>query len=352
MQTPVAQNTLVPTELASRSRALQTPSITCVLPAYNEARNLGKVVPEVLAAALALSPSVEIIVVDDGSRDDTALVMHGLCAAHPQVVYVQFSRNFGKEAALTAGLDAAHGDVVILMDADGQHPSVLLASMLLKWKHDVDVVYAVRKTRDDQSRLYGTLAGVFYTLINWDNRVKIPPHAGDFRLLDRKVVNALKALPERNRFMKGLYAWVGFQSEAIEYEPLARIQGGSKFGVRGGLSLAITGMLAFSTAPLRLMSWLGLLLACASLGYGAWVVIEYFWLGIDVAGYATMVVGMTFLSGVQLLAIGILAEYVGRIYDEVKQRPTYLVSARTGTGLQNASGTGLQTTTGTGQQGK
>lgn len=342
MQTPAPQNSPVPTELANGSRALETPSITCVLPAYNEARNLGKVVLEVLAAALALSPNVEIIVVDDGSRDDTALVMHGLCTVHPQVVYVQFSRNFGKEAALTAGLDAAQGDVVILMDADGQHPSALLKKMLLKWKQDVDVVYAVRKTRDDQSRLYGKLAGVFYTLINWDNRVKIPPHAGDFRLLDRKVVNALKALPERNRFMKGLYAWVGFQSEAIAYEPLPRAEGSSKFGVRGGLSLAFTGMLAFSTAPLRLMSWLGLLLACVSLGYGAWVIIEYFWLGIDVAGYATMVVGMTFLSGVQLLAIGILAEYVGRIYDEVKQRPTYLVSARTGAGLHDTADTGQQ----------
>jgi polyisoprenyl-phosphate glycosyltransferase len=339
MQTPVHQSIPAPTESASGSRAILAPSITCVLPAYNEARNLGTVVPEVLAAALALSLGVEIIVVDDGSRDDTALVMHGLCAAHPQVVYVQFSRNFGKEAALTAGLDAAHGDVVILMDADGQHPCVLLASMLLKWKHGVDVVYAVRKTRDDQSRLYGKLAGVFYTLINWDSRIKIPPHAGDFRLLDRKVV-------------KGLYAWVGFQSEAIAYDPLPRAEGSSKFGVRGGLSLAFTGMLAFSTAPLRLMSWLGLLLACVSLSYAAWVIIEYFWLGIDVAGYATMVVGMTFLSGVQLLAIGILAEYVGRIYDEVKQRPTYLVSARTGTGLQNAAGAGLQNTIGTGQQGK
>lgn len=318
------------------------PSITCVLPAYNEAPNLAKVVSEVLAATGVLSPRVEIIVVDDGSRDDTAVVMHGLCAKHPQVVYVQFSRNFGKEAALTAGLDAAQGDVVILMDADGQHPSVLLASMLLKWKHGADVVYAVRATRDDQSRLYGKLAGVFYTLINWGNRVKIPPDAGDFRLLDRKVVNALRALPERNRFMKGLYAWVGFQSEAIAYDPLPRAAGRSKFGVRGGLSLAFTGMLAFSTAPLRLMSWLGLLLAFASLSYGAWVIIEYFWLGIDVAGYATVVVGMTFLSGVQLLAMGILAEYVGRIYDEVKQRPTYLVCTRTGSGLPDASSMGLQ----------
>jgi polyisoprenyl-phosphate glycosyltransferase len=314
-------------------RARQAPSMSCVLPAYNEALNLGQVVPDVLRAALALSPQVEIIVVDDGSRDDTALVMHGLCAAHPQVVYVQLSRNFGKEAALTAGLDAAHGDLVVLMDADGQHPTALLGDMLLKWQQGADVVYALRKTRRDQPFVYRKLADLFYTLINWHSPVRITPHAGDYRLLDRKVVDALKALPERNRFMKGLYAWVGFQSAAVDYEPLARTAGHSKFGVRGGMSLALTGMLAFSTAPLRLMTWLGLFLACTSLGYAVWVVIEYFWLGMAVPGFATIVVGMMFLSGVQLLGMGVLAEYVGRIYDEVKQRPAYLVAARTGTGL-------------------
>jgi polyisoprenyl-phosphate glycosyltransferase len=310
-------------------------SISCVLPAYNEACNLTHLIPEVLSAALDLSENVEVILVDDGSNDGTVLLMVGLCAAHPQIVYIQLSRNFGKEAALTAGLDAAQGDVVVLMDADGQHPPSLLRSMLLKHQQGADVVYAIRRTRSDQSQLYNKLAGVFYTLINWNNHVEIPPNAGDFRLLSRKTVDALKLLPERNRFMKGLYAWVGFKSESIEYEPLPRTDGRSKFGLRGGLTLAITGMLAFSTAPLRLMTWLGLLLSCISVGYGVWVMIEYFWLGISVAGYATIVVGMTFLSGVQLLAIGILAEYVGRIYDEVKQRPNYLISSRTGAGLQH-----------------
>jgi polyisoprenyl-phosphate glycosyltransferase len=333
MHAPVINPTRIPASQVNARSALQTPSICCVLPAYNEALNLGRVVPDILRAALALSPQVEIIVVDDGSRDGTALVMHGLCAAHPQVVYVQLSRNFGKEAALTAGLDAACGDVVVLMDADGQHPSSLLHEMLSKWQHGADVVYAARKTRDEQSLLYARLANVFYALINWDSHVKIPPQAGDFRLLDRKVVNALKALPERNRFMKGLYAWVGFQSDSVEYEPLPRAAGRSKFGLRGGLSLALTGMLAFSTAPLRLMTWLGLLLSCVALGYGAWVVVEYFWFGMAVPGYATIVVSMMLLSGVQLLGMGILAEYVGRIYDEVKQRPAYLVAARTGTSL-------------------
>ena len=313
-----------------------TPSISCVMPAFNEARNLGVVLPQALGALHALSASVEIIVINDGSRDDTREVMRELCARHPEIVYLQLSRNFGKEAALTAGIDAAQGSVVVLMDADGQHPPALVATMLAKWREGCDVIYAVRSTRDDQSALQARLTNLFYRLINWGNRVEIPPNAGDFRLMDRKVIQALKAMPERNRFMKGLYAWVGFQSTAIDYEPLPRADGQSSFGLGGSFRLALTGMVAFSTAPLRALTFIGLLLALASLGYGGWVVLEYFFQGIDVPGYATIVVGMMFLSGIQLLSIGILAEYVGRIYDEVKQRPAYLVSQRLGAGLAAA----------------
>ncbi len=314
-------------------RPPSSPSISCVIPAFNEARNLGAVVPEILAALSALSPCVELIVVDDGSRDDTAQVMRGLCQTHPALVYLKLSRNFGKEPALTAGLDATRGDVVVLMDADGQHPSSLLPSMLQKWEQGFDVVYAVRQTRDDQSSLQASLTGLFYTMVNFGNRVKIPANAGDFRLMDRKVVEALKSLPERNRFMKGLYAWVGFSSTAIDYQPLPRADGLTNFGLRGSLALALTGILAFSVAPLRALTLLGLGLAVLALGYGAWVVGEYFVSGIAVPGYATIVVGMMFFSGIQLLSIGVLAEYVGHIYEEVKQRPTYLISQRAGAGL-------------------
>jgi glycosyltransferase involved in cell wall biosynthesis len=315
------------------TRSDQTPSISCVMPAFNEALNLGSVVPDVLAALAVLSPRIELIVIDDGSRDDTAQVMQGLCATHRELVYLQLSRNFGKEPALTAGLDAASGQVVVLMDADGQHPTSFLPAMLQKWREGADVVYAVRKTRDDQSGLQASLTGLFYKLVNWGNRVQIPAHAGDFRLMDRKVVEALKSLPERNRFMKGLYAWVGFNSTAIDYEPLPRADGFTNFGLRGSLALALTGMVAFSTAPLRLLTLLGLVLSTIALGYGAWVVMEHFFWGTDVPGYATIVVGMMFFSGIQLLSIGVLAEYVGRIYEEVKQRPAYLVSQRAGRGL-------------------
>ncbi len=318
-------------------RSHLTPSISCVIPAFNEARNLGTVLPRVLSALQSMSDRVELIVIDDGSRDDTTQVIQALCATHRELVYLKLSRNFGKEPALTAGIDATRGEVVLLMDADGQHPVELLPTMLEKWQQGADVVYAVRKTRHDQSGLQVSLTGLFYKLVNLGNRVKIPANAGDFRLMDRKVVEALKSLPERNRFMKGLYAWVGFNSTAIDYQPLPRTDGKSNFGLRGSLSLALTGILAFSIAPLRALTLVGMVLSALALGYGAWVVGEYFVTGIAVPGYATIVVGMMFFSGIQLLSIGVLSEYVGRIYEEVKQRPAYLISLRQGRGLPNSS---------------
>ena len=271
--------------------------------------------------------------VDDGSQDDTAHAMKLLCKTHPDVISLTLSRNFGKEAALTAGIDAARGEVVILMDADGQHPPSLLPLLLQKWKQGFDVVYAVRKTRDDQSSLQVSLTAKFYKLINWGSRVTIPADAGDFRLMDRRVVEALKSLPERNRFMKGLYAWVGFSSTAIDYEPPPRTSGNTNFGLRNSFSLALTGLVAFSTTPLRALTWLGLAVSLGSLAYGLLIIVKVFLIGIEVPGYASIMVAMMFLSGIQLLSIGVLAEYVGRIYEEVKRRPTYLISDRDGTGL-------------------
>ena len=320
-------------------RLNQTPTLSCVMPAYNEGKNLGDLVPKVLQALQALGSEIEIVLVNDGSRDNTEQVIAQLCQQHPEVVGINLSRNFGKEPALMAGIDAARGEVVVLMDADGQHPVALVAQMLQRWREGVDVVYAIRRTRDDQSPLHASLTGMFYRLINMGNRVRIPAHAGDFRLMDRRVIEALKALPERNRFMKGLYAWVGYPSVAIDYDPLPRAAGESSFGLRSSFALALTGMLAFSIAPLRALTLGGLSLATLALGYGAWVIIDYFAWGIDVPGYATLVVGLMFFSGVQLLSIGVLAEYVGRIYEEVKQRPLYLVKDRQGAGLPDVYAT-------------
>lgn len=314
-------------------RSVSTPSISCVIPAFNESASLDATLTTMLATLRPLFQRIEVIVVDDGSTDATADIVQQLAGPNPELVLLRLSRNFGKEAALTAGLEAAGGDLVLFVDADGQHPPALVEPMLQGWRNGADVVYGVRRVREDQSRLHVRMIKTFYRLINWGSAIDIPAGAGDFRLMDRKVVEALKALPERNRFMKGFYAWVGFQSLALDYEPLPRAQGRTHFGLRGAFRLAMTGMLAFSTAPLRALSAVGFLLAVAALGYGAWVVFEYFYWGIAAPGFATIVVAMMLLSGIQLLSIGVLAEYVGRIYDEVKRRPIYLVSERQGLGL-------------------
>ena len=314
-------------------RPISAPSISCVIPAYNEAASLESTLRSMLATLRQLFGRIELIVVDDGSKDDTAAMVLRIGAANPEVVLLRLSRNFGKEAALTAGMEAAGGDLLLFVDADGQHPPELVEPMLQGWRDGADVVYGVRRLRDDQSRLHQRMTKTFYRLLNWGSAIEIPAGAGDFRLMDRRVVDALRALPERNRFMKGLYAWVGFKSLALDYEPLPRFEGQTHFGLRGAFRLAMTGMLAFSTAPLRALSVIGFLLALASLGYGAWVILEYFFWGIAAPGFATIVVAMMFLSGIQLLSIGVLAEYVGRIYDEVKRRPIYVVSERLGHGL-------------------
>ena len=311
------------------------PALSCVIPAYNEADSLPLVLPALWKALGALTDRFEIVVVNDGSRDTTLNVLSALAVRYPGIVVVDLSRNFGKEAALTAGLEAAGGEVVVLMDADGQHPVDLLPTMLQRWREGVDVVYAVRRTRADQSSLHVLLTGWFYKLINWGNRVQIPANAGDFRLMDRQVVEALLQLPERNRFMKGLYAWVGFPSEALDYEPLPRLKGQSHFLLGGAFRLALTGTLAFSTVPLRLLTFAGLALAAVSMAYILVVLYEYFVQGIEVPGYATLVVSIMFFSGIQLLALGIMSEYVGRIYEEVKRRPMFLVRKRWGQGLTN-----------------
>ena len=318
---------------AVAARATREPSFSVVIPAYNEAANLPVVLPEVIRVLRDLSSAVEVIVVDDGSRDGTERAMRELCGAWPELVYLQLSRNFGKEAALTAGIDAARGELVLLIDADGQHPVAMIPAMVERWRAGADVVYAVRSTRNDQTLLHARLASLFYLLVNWRNRVAIPPGAGDFRLMDRRVVDALKALPERNRFMKGLYAWVGFVSTTLEYDPLPRHQGKSRFGLRSALSLGLTGLVSFSPAPLRLFAYLGLAISSLSLAYGLWVVLQFVAWGNDVPGWPTIVAGIMFLSGIQLLSVGVLSEYVGRIYEEVKQRPVYLLRDRAGSGL-------------------
>lgn len=308
----------------------ERPSLSCILPAYNEAANLPLLLDRLAPVLDGLSDAWEVIVVDDGSVDDTAQALLPWLV-RPGVRYLRLSRNFGKEAALTAGIDHARGEVVLLMDADLQHPASLVADMVAAWRRGADMVCAARASRSDESvaKRLGTWA--FYRLVNTRHaRVRIPVDAGDFRLMDRRVVQALRALPERTRFMKGLYAWVGFRTEIVDYMPEERHAGASSFSLRRLAGLAFTGVTAFSTLPLRLWSAVGGLVALFALGFAGWIVVEHFAFGHDVPGWATIVTSVMLFSGVQLLSIGILGEYIGRIFDEVKRRPIYVVAAEHG----------------------
>jgi glycosyltransferase involved in cell wall biosynthesis len=246
---------------------------------------------------------------------------------------IEFSRNFGKEAALTAGLQAANGDVVVLMDSDMQHPPGLIPDMIAQWQGGADVVYALRANRDDESLFKQLGTRAFYRLINAKSRFHVPPDAGDFRLMDRTVVDALLALPERNRFMKGLYAWVGFKSVAIPYEPAERAEGQSHYSALKLIAFSIDGLTAFTTWPLRVASITGIVMAMLGFLYGAFITVDYFVSGNSVSGWTTIIVCLLFFVGLQLISLGILGEYIARIFEEVKDRPLFVVRRARGKGL-------------------
>jgi len=272
------------------------------------------------------------VLVDDGSTDGTPRLFESW-EQRPGLRMLTLSRNFGKEAALMAGLEAAHGDVVITMDADLQHPPALIERLVALWREGADVAYAVRADRRGESRFKRWGTHLFYRLLNAADRFNVPEDAGDFRLMDRRVVDALLALPERNRFMKGLYAWVGFHSVAVPYQVQPRRRGASHFGPRQLLKLSIVGLTAFTTWPLRAVSYSGIALALLAFSYGLFLIVDYLLFGHQVSGWTTIVVGLMFLSGVQLVSLGVVGEYVGRIFEEVKGRPLYLVQRERGTGL-------------------
>lgn len=308
-------------------------SISCVVPCYNEAENLERLLPILSAALARLAPHWEIVLVDDGSTDATSARMVEW-VLRPGVRALQLSRNFGKEAALTAGLQAAAGQVVVMMDSDLQHSPDLIDTFVRHWRAGADVVYAVREHRESESAFKRTGVRWFYRLINGADRFDVPPGAGDFRLMDRKVVDALLALPERNRFMKGLYAWVGFTSVAVPYVPQERGHGQSHFSPLRMVALAMDGLTAFTVWPLRAVVALGFVLALAAFGYGAYLTVVYLLYGHNVSGWTTIVVSLMLFVGIQLVSLGVVGEYVGRIYEEVKQRPLYLVKRELGQGLR------------------
>jgi glycosyltransferase involved in cell wall biosynthesis len=299
--------------------------ITVIVPAFNEAAAIAHTVNNIAHHLKALSSHWDIVVIDDGSRDNTADVVRDL-DKELKTILVRFSRNFGKEYAITAGLEQAEGDVVICMDADGQHSAELLGEMLAKWREGYDMVYAVRQDRQVESAFKRWGSRIFYRAMSLGGQINIPRDAGDFRLMDRQVVNALLSLPERNRFMKGIYAWVGYKSIGIPYTPLERTHGESTFSKLKLAQLAWTGVTSFSAMPLRLASAVGASLAFVAFVYGVWVVVDKLFFSESIPGWPTVVASMMFLAGVQLLFIGILGEYLARVYDEVKGRPSYIVA--------------------------
>jgi glycosyltransferase involved in cell wall biosynthesis len=306
--------------------------LSCVVPALDEASNLEQLLPQLEAALGAITPEWEVILVDDGSTDGTAALLSAWSRRSGFRV-LQLSRNFGKEAALTAGLEAAAGDVVVLMDADLQHPVSLIESMIRHWQAGADVVYAVREDRRDEGLAKRLGASFFYALLREPGRFRVPPGAGDFRVLDRAAVEALLSLPERTRFMKGLYAWIGFEAVAVPYRPAERLHGQTRFGALRLLRLSVDGLTAFTTWPLRAVSILGMVLALLGFGYGAYLTITYLLYGHAVSGWTTIVVAMLFFLGMQLVAIGVLGAYIARIFEEVKARPLYIVRRDLGHGL-------------------
>jgi len=317
-----------PTLEATPERHLSLLSV--VVPCYNESDGLRALIAALTPVLEPLAPSHEILLVDDGSRDDTFSIARELSRSDPRVKALRFARNFGKEAAMAAGLSHATGDAVVLMDADLQHPPTVIPGMLSLWNDGADMVIAVRRHRDTDSWMRRLVSRAFYHLFDAMSEVRIPQGAGDFRLFDRKVVQAIVSLPERNRFMKGITSWVGFRQECLPFDVANRASGKSSWNLLKLLRYAWDGITSFSTLPLRVWSVLGTAIAGLSALYGLWLVISTTVFGIDVPGYASLMVSTLFLGGVQLISLGVLGEYVGRIFLEVKMRPMYLIADSAG----------------------
>ena len=305
--------------------------LSIVVPLYNEAENLAGLHQRLIETAARLTAtrglSVEVVYVDDGSRDDTLGIARELPATSLDVQVVSLSRNFGKEAALLAGLDHAGRGAILFMDGDGQHPPTMIDTLVGHWRdHGYDVVYTAKASRHHEPLTRRLGVKGFYALLNWGSRHKIPADAGDFRLLSPRAAAALRQLPERNRFFKGLASWIGFRQIRVDYAPAAREHGSTTFSLRSLIGLSIEGLTSFSVAPLRLASLLGIVLAASALVFGAVMLIEAFVYGSSVPGYPSVIVGLMVLGGVQLVMIGVVGEYIGKILSELKARPVYFVA--------------------------
>ncbi|MDE1145736.1 MAG: glycosyltransferase family 2 protein [Azospirillaceae bacterium] len=306
--------------------------LSIVIPMHNEEANLAALFERLIPVLDGIGMPFEIICVDDGSRDGTfaALVFHQ--AREPRLKLLRLSRNFGKEAAMSAGLRHANGDAVVLMDGDLQHPPETIVTFVEQWHQGMQMVYGVRASRltDPWTRRF--LTKIYYRLLDNLSEVTLPRGAGDFRLLDRSVVDALNAMPERNRFMKGLFSWVGYRQLAIPFEVAQRHAGTSTFNFWRLLRFGLDGVVSFSNVPLRMWSWLGIALSVPSFFYGLVIITKTLLFGVDTPGYASTMVAVLFLGGLQLIGLGVLGDYLGRVFTEVKGRPMYLVNEKVGFG--------------------
>jgi polyisoprenyl-phosphate glycosyltransferase len=300
------------------------PVFSVVVPAFNEAVGLGAFHAR-LAATMDGLGAWEAIYVNDGSEDATLAVLHGLRRRDPHVAVLNLSRNFGKEIATTAGLDHARGDAVIVIDADLQDPPEVIPAMVAAWRRGFDTVYAQRRVRLGETRLKRATAAAFYRMMRHAGRVQLPPDTGDFRLISRRVVDAVRQLREQHRFMKGVFAWVGFPSCAVAYDRAARHAGGSKWSYWKLWNLALEGITSFTVMPLKIATYLGVVVALLAVIYAAEVVVKKLVLGNAVPGYPSLMTVVLFLGGVQLVTLGVIGEYLGRVFNETKQRPLYLV---------------------------
>jgi glycosyltransferase involved in cell wall biosynthesis len=308
--------------------------LTLIVPVKDEEKAvpvfLGRVVPLLEKLDDPAARDFEILFVDDGSSDGTLAAIKAANAADRRVRGISLSRNFGKEAALSAGLDEARGNAVIPIDVDLQDPPEAIAAMIEAWRDGSDVVYGVRENRKSDTLSKRMTAGLYYRTHNWLSADKIPEHAGDFRLLDRKVVEVIRQMPERNRFMKGLFAWAGFHQSAVHYHRDERAHGETKYNYWKLWTLAIDGITSASTVPLRVWSYLGGIVALGAMLFAVGIVIRTLIHGSEVPGYASLMVTLLFLGGLQLLSLGVLGEYVGRILIETKRRPLYVVREKIG----------------------
>jgi glycosyltransferase involved in cell wall biosynthesis len=303
-------------------------SVAIVVPAYNEQDVLREFHGRLSGVLDGLEVSSEIVYVNDGSSDDTLAILEQLQTDDPRVGIVDLSRNFGKEAALTAGIKHAQGDAVIVIDADLQDPPELITEFIRVWQtQSANVVYAQRTERAGESWLKKTTASLFYRVMQRTGKIQIPRDTGDFRLMDRRAVDALNQLPEHHRFMKGLFTWIGFNQVAIPYRRDPRYAGESKFNYWRLWNFAIEGFTSFSVIPLQVASYLGFVVAFSTLIYAAYIVIKTLVFGDTVQGYPSLMVAILFMGSIQLVFIGIVGEYLGRVYNETKQRPLYLVKS-------------------------